>query len=151
MSDILGVIPTMTTTETEILLKPKRKRRTKAEIEASKQVKTKPPTQGVNAHGFEDLKPAKPPTQGVGVVGINDTSFGSDTSGVRWDILIHLPKFQAFCIEKSKLSYENVMDWIIDFCMAELNKDASIFFKEYQGWHDAKGYWKNETIFGELI
>lgn len=92
----------------------------------------------------------KPPTQGVGVTGINDTAFGSDTSGVRWDILIHIPKFQAFCIEKSKLSYENVMDWIIDFCVAELNKDASIFFKEYQDWHDAKGYWKNETIFGEL-
>lgn len=113
--------------------KPKRKRRTKAEMEVAKQDKT------------------KPPTQGVGVIGINDSAFGSDTSGVRWEVLIHLPKFQAFCIEKSKLSYENVMDWIIDFCLVELNKDASIFFKEYKDWHDAKGYWKNETLFGELI
>lgn len=113
--------------------KPKRKRRTKAEMEASRQ------------------DTIKPPTQGVGVIGINDSAFGSDTSGVRWEVLIHLPKFQAFCIEKSKLSYENVMDWIIDFCIAELNKDASIFFEEYKKWHDAKGYWKNETIYGELI
>lgn len=113
--------------------KPKRKRRTKAEMEASRQ------------------DTIKPPTQGVGVIGINDSAFGSDTSGVRWEVLIHLPKFQAFCIEKSKLSYENVMDWIIDFCIAELNKDVSIFFEEYKKWHDAKGYWKNETIYGELI
>ncbi len=114
--------------------KPKRKRRTKAEMEAA------------CAAGME-----KPPTQGVGVIGINDSAFGADTSGVRWEALIHIPKFQAFCIEKSKLSYENVMDWIIDFCVAELNKDASRFFEEYKKWHDAKGYWKNETIYGELI
>jgi hypothetical protein len=113
--------------------KPKRKRRTKAEMAAARQATI------------------KPPTQGVGVIGINDSAFGSDTSGVRWEALIHIPKFQAFCIERSGLSYENVMDWIVDFCVAELSKDASIFFEEYKKWHDAKGYWKNETIYGELI
>lgn len=113
--------------------KPKRKRRTKAEMAAARQATI------------------KPPTQGVGVIGINDSAFGLDTSGVRWEALIHIPKFQAFCIERSGLSYENVMDWIVDFCVAELSKDASIFFEEYKKWHDAKGYWKNETIYGELI
>ncbi|EIM39989.1 hypothetical protein HADU_04003 [Acinetobacter sp. HA] len=113
--------------------KPKRKRRTKAEMAAARQATI------------------KPPTQGVGVIGINDSAFGSDTSGVRWEALIHIPKFQAFCIERSGLSYENVMDWIVDFCVTELNKDASIFFEEYKKWHDGKGYWKNETIYGELI
>ena len=93
----------------------------------------------------------KPPTQGVGVIGINDSAFGSDTSGVRWEVLIHLPKFQGSCIEKSKLSYENVMDWIVDYVVSELEKDVSVFFKEYKHWHDAKGYWKNETIYGKLI
>ena len=132
--------------------KPKRKRRTKAEMEAARAAVEKPKAQVVNAQGFEDLVPVKkPPTQGVGVIGINDSAFGSDTSGVRWEALIHIPKFQAFCIERSGLSYENVMDWIVDFCVAELNKDASIFFEEYKKWHDAKGYWKNETIYGELI
>lgn len=110
-----------------------------------------PPTLNVGAQGFEDANPIKPPTQGIGVIGIDDSAFGSDTSGVRWDILIHIPKFQAFCIEKSKLSYENVMEWIVDFVVSELNKDVSVFFKEYNDWHDAKGYWKNETIYGELI
>ena len=136
------------TTEQE---KPKRKRRSKAEMQAARQTKEKPLIQGVNAHGFEDLKPSKPPTQGVGVIGINDSAFGSDTSGVRWEVLINMPKFQSFCIERSKLSYENVMDWIVDFVIAELKKDNCQFFKEYKEWHDAKGYWKNETIYGELI
>ena len=111
----------------------------------------KPPTLTVGAQGFEDANPTKPPTQGIGVIGIDDSAFGSDTSGVRWEALIHIPKFQAFCIEKSKLSYENVMEWIVDFVISELNKDVSIFFEEYKHWHDAKGYWKNETIYGELI
>ena len=135
----------------------KRKRRTKAEMEAIRSAVNSeadiPLTQGVGVQGFEDLKPftEKPPTQGVGVMGIDDSAFGSDTGGVRWEALIHIPKFQAFCIEKSKLSYENVMEWIVDFVVSELNKDVSVFFKEYNDWHDAKGYWKNETIYGELI
>ena len=131
--------------ETQEPARETRKRTVKPKIEGETVVKnTRAPRKK------KEVVVEKTPTQGVGVTGINDTAFGSDTSGVRWDILIHIPKFQAFCIEKSKLSYENVMDWIIDFCVAELNKDASIFFKEYQDWHDAKGYWKNETIFGEL-
>lgn len=113
--------------------KPKRKRRTKAEMAAARQATI------------------KPPTQGVGVTGINDSAFGSDTSGVRWEALIHIPKFQAFCIERSGLSYENVMDWIVEFAVGELEKDNCQFFKDYKEWHDAKGYWKNETIYGELI
>ena len=132
--------------------KPKRKRRTKAEMEAARAAVEKPKAQVVNAQGFEDLVPVKkPPTQGVGVIGINDSAFGSDTSGVRWEALIHIPKFQAFCIERSGLSYENVMDWIVDFAVGELEKDNCQFFKDYKDWHDAKGYWKNETIYGELI
>ena len=124
--------------------KPKRKRRTKTEMEAARDSGLEQPKR---------VKPTKikPPTQGVGVMGINDSAFGADTHGIRWEALIHIPKFQAFCIEKSKLSYENVMDWIVDFCLAELNNDAAVFFKEYKDWHDAKGYWKNETVYGELI
>lgn len=130
-----------THTETD---KPKLKRRTRAEMEAAR------------AAGLEKPKRVKkpkekPPTQGVGVVGINDSAFGADTHGIRWEVLVHIPKFQAFCIEKAKLSYENVMDWIVDFVIGELEKDAATFFKAYKDWHDAKGYWKNETIYGELI
>ena len=92
----------------------------------------------------------KPPTQGVGVQGINDTMFGADTGNIQWEVLIHIPKFQAFCIEMSKRSYENVMDWIVEYVISELEKDPAIFFKAYTDWHDAKGYWKNETVYGEL-
>ena len=141
----------MPTPEIEQTIKSNRNCRTKVGIEVGKQAKTKPSTQGIKAQGFEDLKQIKPPTQGIGVIGIDDSAFGSDTSGVRWEALIHIPKFQAFCIEKSKLSYENVMEWIVDFVVSELEKNVSVFFKEYNDWHDAKGYWKNETIYGELI
>lgn len=25
------------------------------------------------------------------------------------------------------------------------------FFDEYVNWHDQKGYWKNENVYGELV
>ena len=41
----------------------------------------------------------KPPTQSVGVKGIDDCVFGADKGGIRWDDLIHVAKFQMFCVE----------------------------------------------------
>lgn len=93
----------------------------------------------------------KPPTQSVGVQGINDTGFGADTGGIRWGDLIHVAKFQMYCVERFKKESGTVMDWIIPSVKTELEKDVATFFKEYTDWHDAKGYWKNENPYGELI
>ena len=93
----------------------------------------------------------KPPTQSVGVKGIDDCVFGADKGGIRWDDLIHVAKFQMFCVERFKQPSGTIMDWIIPYVTTELEKDAATFFKEYTDWHDAKGYWKNENPYGEFI
>lgn len=138
--------------------KPKRKRRTPEEMAAARaagEVKPKQPRKKKEVLTKENQvsQPLmnKPPTQGVGVHGFSGSVFGSDVHGVPWEKLIHLPKFQRYCIEKTSGDYATVMDWIIEFCVAELNKDASTFFEEYKAWHEKLGYWNNETIFGELI
>lgn len=91
----------------------------------------------------------KPPTQKVDVSGFKADLYGNKE--IRWNVLIQLPKFQMFIIERSKKSYETVMDWIVDYIKSQIRYDESIFFDEYVNWHDAKGYWKNETVYGELI
>lgn len=91
---------------------------------------------------------SKPPTQKVDVSGFKADLYGNKE--IHWNILIQLPKFQMFVIERSKKSYDNVMDWIVDYIKSEI-QDESRFFDEYVNWHGAKGYWKNETVYGELI
>lgn len=91
----------------------------------------------------------KPPTQKVDVSGFKADLYGN--KAIRWNVLIQLPKFQMFIIERSKKSYETVMDWIVDYIKSQIRDDESIFFDEYVNWHDQKGYWKNETIYGELV
>jgi len=91
----------------------------------------------------------KPPTQKVDVSGFKADLYGNKE--IRWNVLIQLPKFQMFIIERSKKSYETVMDWIVDYIKSQIRDDESIFFDEYVNWHDQKGYWKNENVYGELV
>ena len=91
----------------------------------------------------------KPPTQKVDVSGFKADLYGNKE--IRWNVLIQLPKFQMFIIERSKKSYETVMDWIVDYIKSQIQDDESIFFDEYVNWHDQKGYWKNEDVYGRLI
>lgn len=91
----------------------------------------------------------KPPTQKVDVSGFKADLYGNKE--IRWNVLIQLPKFQMFIIERSKKSYETVMDWIVDYIKSQIRDDESIFFDEYVNWHDQKGYWKNEDVYGRLI
>ena len=125
----------------------KRKHRSKAEIDASIATGLEKPRKP----RAKKVVAEKPPTQGVGVIGINDSVFGADTSGIRWGCLIHVPKFQMFCVERFKKDVANIMDWIIPAVKSELEKDIATFFKEYTDWHDVKGYWQNENPYGELI
>jgi len=91
----------------------------------------------------------KPPTQKVDVSGFKADLYGNKE--IRWNVLIQLPKFQMFIIERSKKSYETVMDWIVDYIKSQIRDDESIFFDEYVNWHDQKGYWNNENVYGELV
>lgn len=93
----------------------------------------------------------KPPTQGVGVQGFKADVYASDLPTIHWNVLIHLPKFQAYVIEVSAQPYENVMMWIENYVEEQVKEKGNTFYDEYAKWHDAKGYWKNETPMGELI
>lgn len=148
----------MTTTEQE---KPKRKRRTPAEMEAArasgevlpKRTRKKAETQSVAAQGFEDLQPVieKPPTQGVGVTGFNADLYAVDEKKIDWPFLMAQPKFQMYCVELSRKHHGEVEIWLGPFVQDELIKGEKVFFQAYCDWHDKKGYWKNEDYYGNLI
>lgn len=97
-------------------------------------------------------KNQKPPTQGVGVQGFKADQYASDEVKIDWAILIHVPKYQMFVVEKSSLSHENIMEWVDGYtkdCIRG-NGDQD-FYNSYVQWHDQKGYWKNEDPYGVLI
>ena len=82
---------------------------------------------------------SKPPTQIAGVQGIDATRFPGDEvipKRLR-DRLAGLPPFQMFAAEKRQLPAALV-----------LQDEAG---QEYMAWHKAKGYWPNETPFGEVV
>lgn len=97
----------------------------------------------------------KPPTQGVGVSGFKADVYGVDEERIRWDDLIHIPKFQTYAMETSKGRYGhygNVMHWIKSFIQDQVHVQGELkLFEHYKNWHDQKGYWKNETLYGQLI
>lgn len=96
----------------------------------------------------------KPPTQSVGVEGFKADVYASDEVKIPWHDLIHIPKFQMFALEMSAGRYGdhgNVMEWIVGFVQDQSRSNGEqTFFHQYSEWHDKKGYWNNETIFGEL-
>lgn len=97
----------------------------------------------------------KPPTQSVGVAGFNADLYASDIKKIDWHILIHLPKFQMYAVQMTGGSYGNcgnAMEWIMGYVQDRIRSyGEQNFFDEYVNWHDQKGYWKNETVYGELI
>lgn len=102
-----------------------------------------------------ETKP-KPPTQSVGVEGFKADVYANDVKNgdekvVDWQKLIHLPKFQMFAIEITRLPVGTVMEWIIGYVQDRCYQDPESLFNQYKKWHEDKGYWKNETVFGDLI
>ena len=94
----------------------------------------------------------KPPTQSVGVAGFKADLYASDIKKIDWHVLIHLPKFQMFAVEKSRQSHGNVMEWIMGYVQDRIHSyGEQNLFDEYVNWHTEKGYWKQETPYGELI
>lgn len=93
----------------------------------------------------------KPPTQTVGVSGFKADLYANDEVKIRWHDLIHIPKFQMFCVEQSRLPHDNVMEWIDGYVKDQCYKGESCFFQVYMTWHDKKRYWKQEDYYGNLI
>ncbi len=105
------------------------------------ETKVKPPTQSVGVEGFKsDIYPDKQ---------LDDAD--ELKQAIDWQKLIHLPKFQMFAIEITRLPVGTVMEWIIGYIQDRCYQDPNGLFNQYKQWHEDKGYWKNETVFGELI
>lgn len=97
----------------------------------------------------------KPPAQAVGVAGFKADLYASDIKKIDWHILIHLPKFQMYAVQMTGGSYgncDNVMEWVMGYVQDRIQSYGERnFYDEYVKWHDAKGYWKNENVYGELV
>ena len=96
----------------------------------------------------------KPPTQTVGIGGIDSTEYGIDSRehSIDFGKLMHNPKFQMYSIEISKNPAGCVMDWIENFVVTQCKISGSTtLFDSYSAWHDKKGYWPNETVYGDII
>ena len=99
----------------------------------------------------KQLTSEKPPTQGVGVTGFNADLYASDEVKINWPLLMTLPKFQMYCVELSRRHHGEVELWIGGFVKDRVMEGEKAFFQAYCDWHDQKGYWKQETPYGELI
>jgi hypothetical protein len=106
---------------------------------------------------MDDLTTPKPPSilidmTGAGIAPVAVT-FGGTQQVFKfdWPCLVGFPPFQMFVSEHSNEAIANIDEWIIDHVIGKLNAvGEDVFFQEYSDWHSAKGYWKNETVFGEL-
>lgn len=70
-----------------------------------------------------------------------------------WFALINSAPFQMFCCEtraQGEQGIHNIEDWIKQTIEPEVLSDENKLFKEFEAWHAAKGYWPNETVYGEL-
>lgn len=103
----------------------------------------------------------KPPTQAVGVEGFKADLYANDIeekseelTKIEWHILIHLPKFQMYAVEVAGIKYGhvgNVMEWIVGWMQDCIQSNGEQWlFDAYSIWHDEKGYWKNEDVYGVI-
>ena len=97
----------------------------------------------------------KPPTQSVGVAGFKADLYASDIKKIDWHILIHLPKFQMYVVQMTGThygQYSNVMEWVMGYVQDRIQSYGERnFFDDFIKWHEEKGYWKAEDIYGNLL
>lgn len=95
---------------------------------------------------------AKPPPIRVGVEGIEPRKQAPGVGAqIDWPRLVELPAFQMYAVERSGKSPIDVMAWLGDFLQFEVGQmGEQSLFDHYCRWHTEKGYWPNETPFGEL-
>ena len=97
----------------------------------------------------------KPPTQGIGVQGFKADLYASDIPRIDWHRLTNIPKFQMYATEHAGKTYgdvSNVMEWIVGYVQDQIHAgNEQQLFDAYTKWHDEKGYWNNETVYGVLV
>ena len=95
----------------------------------------------------------KPPPQTLGVSGIAETPIVIHDAKINWALVAALPPFQMFLSERDgpNQTGQNSQEWATGVAMrlAATVNDQSLF-DEYTSWHQAKGYWPNETPLGQV-
>ena len=90
----------------------------------------------------------KPPTQIAGVTGIDSYKPMDSKPPIDWYKLCALPPFEMFMMEQTgQTNANNIIQWAQQRAEA---LGADKFYQLYADWHEAKGYWVNETPMGEL-
>lgn len=97
----------------------------------------------------------KPPTQIAGVAGIVEVPITMHQApadvGINWRFVASLPPFQMFLSERAgpNQTGQNSHAWAT---MAAIGLAADVGDKalldQYAAWHEAKGYWPDETPLG---
>ena len=99
------------------------------------------------------VAPVKPPPQVLGVSGIAEQPIVIHDAKINWAMVAALPPFQMFLAERDgpNQTGQNSQQWATGVAMrlaASVGDDA--LFDAYAAWHEAKGYWPNETPMGQV-
>lgn len=99
------------------------------------------------------VAPVKPPPQVLGVAGIAEQPIVIHDPKINWAMVAALPPFQMFLAERDgpNQTGKSSQEWATGVAMrlaAAVNDQA--LFDEYAAWHEAKGYWPNETPLGQV-
>lgn len=99
------------------------------------------------------VAPVKPPPQVLGVSGIAEQPIVIHDAKINWAMVAALPPFQMFLAERDgpNQTGKNSQQWATGVAMrlaASVGDEA--LFGEYAAWHQAKGYWPNETPLGQV-
>ena len=99
------------------------------------------------------VAPIKPPPQVLGVSGIAEQPIVIHDAKINWALVAALPPFQMFLAERDgpNQTGQNSQQWATGVAMrlaASVGDDA--LFGDYAAWHQAKGYWPNETPLGQV-
>ena len=94
----------------------------------------------------------KPPTQVAGVQGIAPeriTMNDAPANAIPWQFIAELPPFQMYAAEVMRnTSGKDSMLHAADFIRAK--GAGQDLFDAYAAWHEAKGYWPQESPLGEI-
>ena len=100
------------------------------------------------------VAPVKPPPQVLGVSGIKETPIVIHDAKINWALVAALPPFQMYLAERDgpNQTGQNSQQWATGVAMrlAAAVSDQALF-DEYAAWHEAKGYWPNETPMGQAL
>jgi hypothetical protein len=69
-----------------------------------------------------------------------------------WYRLLNSAPFQMYCSEITGNDTSNVEEWILLYVENEITTHGEDgLFECFSKWHSDKGYWKNETVYGDFI